>query len=239
MDQLPPSSRPSGRWSARPKRLVTRWLYGLALAPVLTSIIETGGRPKSPREWFTEMVVGLLIAALVRQVRKEHLAVLELSRSDALTGLGNRRAFTDALEDECARVRRSFKPLALIYIDLDHFKQVNDRFGHTLGNEVLRAAADVMRGVFRANDVVARYGGEEFLVLLPDTPLAEAAVLAERLRVALEHHEWSELHVQLAITISLGVAELAARAPEEGVDEADRRLYAAKRAGRNCVVAEG
>jgi len=116
---------------------------------------------------------------------------------------------------------------------------VNDRFGHMLGNEVLRVAADVMRGVFRANDVVARYGGEEFLVLLPDTPLAEAAALAERLRIALACHDWAELHAQLAVTISLGVAELAARAPEDCVNEADRRLYAAKRAGRNCVVAEG
>jgi len=130
-------------------------------------------------------------------------------------------------------------PFTAIPKEPDHFKQVNDRFGHTLGNEVLRIAADVMRGVFRANDVVARYGGEEFLVLLPDTPLAEATALAERLRVALAYHDWSELHAQLAITISLGVTELAARAPEEGVDEADRRLYAAKRAGRNCVVAEG
>ncbi len=177
--------------------------------------------------------------ALIRALQARALDMEREANEDSLTLLANRRYLDRRLGELSEQARHNGKPLTMLMADLDHFKQVNDRFGHMLGNEVLRVAADVMRGVFRANDVVSRYGGEEFLVLLPDTPLAEAAALAERLRIALACHDWAELHAQLAVTISLGVAELAARAPEEGVDEADRRLYAAKRAGRNCVVAEG
>ena len=231
MDELPPSSRPSGRWSARPNRLVTRWLYGLTLVPVLTGIIENGGRPKSPREWFTEMVVGLLIAALVRQVRKEHLAVLELSRSDALTGLGNRRAFADALEDECARVRRSCKPLALIYIDLDHFKQVNDRDGHEKGDLVLRQlAAAIGEGVRGRIDRGFRVGGDEFVVILPGSTAAAAETVLTRIQQHCVGQGGAWGCAPLAI--SGGVAEFDGHEPADAfVRRADAAMYLRKAAG--------
>ena len=104
-------------------------MYLLVLVPVLTDLVETGRLPVSPREWITEVVVGLVITLLVRKVRKEHCLVLALSRSDALTGLWNRRAFEESVEDDCVRARRSGEPLSLVYVDLDNFKHVNDSDG--------------------------------------------------------------------------------------------------------------
>lgn len=183
MDE-PRSSLPlPGRLAARGERPGLRWLYALVATPVLTDIVETGGWPRSPREWFTELVAGLVIAALVRQVRNEHLAALALSRTDALTGLGNRRAFADALEGECARARRSQQRLSLVCIDLDRFKEVNDRLGHEAGDRVLQQLAAAIGGTIRARiDQGFRLGGDEFALLLPGSDAAAAAAVVTRIR---------------------------------------------------------
>jgi diguanylate cyclase (GGDEF)-like protein len=155
--------------------------------------------------------------------------------TDELTGLVNRRAFLEALDTELARSARSGAPLALALIDLDHFKSVNDRFGHHGGDAVLRRFAEVARGTMRAADVIGRIGGEEFAVLMPDTNHVEAGVAGERLRNAIARQRIVlDSGALVPVTASIGVAH---RRPEEDRDRlmlrADEALYEAKDGGRN------
>ena len=156
-----------------------------------------------------------------------------LANTDPLTGLYNHRYFYHLLEIEVKRARRYGRPVSLIMLDIDHFKQFNDRFGHLAGDEALRCLAQILRKNSRGVDMVARYGGEEFAIILPETDLAQAAVQAERLRTAAAEQQWPEGQ----LTISLGVAALAADTSkaEDVVRDADRALYQAKAAGRNQV----
>ena len=110
-----------------------RWMYLLTLTPALTDLVENGRLPRMPREWITEIIVGMVIAWLVHKVRLEHFAVFTQARHDELTGLWNRRAFEETLQDDCVRARRSGQPLSLVYIDLDNFKHLNDLAGHGTG----------------------------------------------------------------------------------------------------------
>jgi diguanylate cyclase (GGDEF)-like protein len=124
--------------------------------------------------------------------------------------------------------------------DLDHFKTVNDRFGHPFGDLVLAVTAQALRGNVRESDVVARYGGEEFLLMLPETPRAEAMIVAEKLRAAIEAQDYTDGIQSTRITLSLGVAALPESAPTDVEDllrRADDALYAAKHGGRNRAVA--
>jgi diguanylate cyclase (GGDEF)-like protein len=169
-----------------------------------------------------------------------NLAIAELrAATDALTGLPNNRAVQDTLKRMVAQANRAQKPLAAMLLDLDHFKQINDTFGHGRGDEVLAAAADAMRSALRASDFVGRYGGEEFLILLPDTDRDGAMRVAENVRAVVA--AVAVPAVDRAVTASLGVAVLG----EDGVDgdtltrSADRALYAAKSLGRNRVASAG
>lgn len=158
---------------------------------------------------------------------------------DPLTGLYNRRFFTDALERELRRSARRDTPMSLLMIDLDHFKRVNDESGHEAGDRMLQAVAEMLRGEVRAEDVIARYGGEEFMVLLPETDLVSAKVLAERLRQAFKHLEVHHRGRSLGhLTLSVGVAARSPRTTtgEHIVEAADAALYRAKREGRDRVV---
>ncbi len=160
----------------------------------------------------------------------------QLATTDGLTGLANRRRFLEALEHEVQRHRRYGTPLALVSIDVDRFKRVNDTWGHAVGDEVLRALAAICRAEVRDVDTVGRIGGEEFAVLLPDTAPEEATAVAERLRYAVEAAPLLTSGGPLTVTLSLGVA---ASPPCDGADgllrEADRALYRAKAGGRNRV----
>jgi diguanylate cyclase (GGDEF)-like protein len=176
-------------------------------------------------------------AGLIQALQARNLDLQREANEDSLTLLANRRYVDRRLTELTEQAHSDGRRLAVVMADLDHFKQVNDRFGHMLGNEVLRITADLLRGACRPADVVARYGGEEFLVLMPDCTLAEGAVLAERIRATVEQYPWHNLHPQLSLTISLGVAEAGQHSPETLIEAADQRLYAAKTAGRNCVVA--
>jgi diguanylate cyclase (GGDEF)-like protein/PAS domain S-box-containing protein len=165
----------------------------------------------------------------------------QLARTDALTGLSNRRDFNDRAQAELARCRRLGKPLSLLMVDIDHFKLVNDRHGHAVGDAALRQLADSCRHSLREIDLPARLGGEEFVALLTETTLPDALDAAERLR---RHIEALEVAPQqpgppVRLTVSIGVAELAAadRSHEDLMRRADQALYAAKREGRNRVVA--
>lgn len=182
-------------------------------------------------------------------------AVAELERMalrDGLTGLYNHRYFQEALEAELARARRHGHSLSLVFIDVDHFKQYNDRNGHPAGDRLLHRLAGVLTGgrdsglppVGRASDVTARYGGEEFVVILPETGLDGALVKAERLRDSVAEHPFEHGAAQPAgaVTISVGVACFPHHAENKAelIAAADQQLYRAKRAGRNrvCVLEE-
>jgi diguanylate cyclase (GGDEF)-like protein len=155
---------------------------------------------------------------------------------DGLTGLWNRAYFENRLNTELSLARRAQQPLACVMIDLDHFKRVNDQFGHPFGDEVLRSVGQILSDTCRSEDVVCRYGGEEFVILAPNT-LAEAAIeLAERVRRQIESCLWSCGGKTVNVTCSAGVADLQNCPPPSILEQADAALYQAKHAGRNRVV---
>ncbi len=162
----------------------------------------------------------------------------KLAVTDELTGLYNRRAFASMGEKEVGRARRYQRPLALILFDIDHFKDVNDRYGHLFGDHVLRVLTERVTRTTRTTDIVCRYGGEEFIVLMPEAGRDEAVAMAERLRQEISRMTIVTAGGTLSLTISLGVAELGRNEDEnfEGlVSRADRAMYQAKAAGRNTV----
>lgn len=167
----------------------------------------------------------------------------ESSTRDALTGAYNRSHFDERLRSELAFAVRHRTEMSLVLLDIDHFKQVNDTYGHQAGDVVLRELATLAQRSLRTEDVFARFGGEEFGVILRGIHLQGARRLAERLRIALERTVIDTGESQIQVTLSAGCAAVsctgAARSSEELVKIADRRLYAAKAAGRNRVVAEG
>ena len=174
-----------------------------------------------------------------RQLESMLHHVESLAITDPLTGLFNRRRFADVLRREVAVTRRYKNSLALLMIDLDHFKTVNDRFGHDAGDEVLRAIATALGSGLREVDLAARYGGEEFAVIMPHTTKANAEIVAQRVAAqiaALEHQFQGE---KVALTASIGIAEVAdLNEPnsENLIKAADVALYEAKRGGRNRIV---
>jgi len=164
----------------------------------------------------------------------------ESSTRDALTGAYNRRHFEDRLRAEIAFAVRHATDCALILLDIDHFKRVNDTYGHPAGDEVLRHLAGIATRALRTEDVFARFGGEEFAVILRGASTRGAGRLADRLREALSLHNAVHEGQQIPVTLSAGCAALsccATPAPDEVIAIADRRLYAAKQGGRNRVVA--
>jgi two-component system cell cycle response regulator len=172
------------------------------------------------------------------------LKLAESAVQDSLTGVYNRRHLEDRLASELAAAQRHQHPLSVLLIDVDHFKRVNDQFGHLAGDEALRMVAFVLRGAVRKEDVLGRFGGEEFVVVARETALDGARILAERIRGAVEHarcawhgHDLG-LTVSIGVTVSIGLAEYVSGKTDRALlDAADRALYAAKAAGRNRVVA--
>jgi diguanylate cyclase (GGDEF)-like protein len=189
-----------------------------------------------------------VLCILVRDItdRKRAEAVLrELAMRDGLTGLYNRREMQRMLKEEAERYIRYEQPTALIMVDIDHFKSVNDTYGHQVGDEVLRWVAYLMREMVRSVDKVARYGGEELAVILPEARAVDAYDVAERLRNAIASHPFAftldderEETVLIPITISAGVACLPDDADSEDtlIEAADQALYEAKAQGRNRTV---
>jgi len=181
-----------------------------------------------------EAASGLSSSLLLMTARLAYVSNLRReSRTDPLTGLANRRALQERLELVTAQASRSGAPVAVGMIDLDRFKDFNDRFGHQSGDELLRLLSDALSGRLRAQDLLARYGGEEFCVVLPDTDVLGARVVLEELRALapkIDVEGW-------AATISVGVAEwLPGESAETLLERADRALYAAKEQGRNRVI---
>ncbi len=240
-----------GRASALACGVPLGLIGGMMLARGLSALIgvEGGGQPLDTGQ--TRQVV--LALALVLLAMAMHLAMAgmlmlrlterlrHLSQHDALTGVLNRRAFGQRLDAERARRQRQPAPLALLALDLDHFKAINDRWGHAAGDAVLVAAAGLLQREARSVDAVARMGGEEFALLLPGTDLDGAHRLAERVLSALRDMVIVHDGEPLRVTASIGAAESAdtAEDAEELLKRADRALYLAKAGGRDRVVCAG
>jgi diguanylate cyclase (GGDEF)-like protein len=169
-----------------------------------------------------------------------HEEIYRLMTVDGLTQVFNRRYFQESLEREVQRSRRYGHRFTLALLDIDHFKQINDRHGHQAGDTVLRKLGALVRHKVRANDLVARIGGEEFALILPEAALDGGKALAEKLRRAVEQEPFRHENELIPVTISLGLAEyqpaLAGDNADLLVKRADEQLYAAKRAGRNRIA---
>lgn len=171
--------------------------------------------------------------------RQYHETVYSMMVNDGLTGIPNKRFFQEALQRELARTQRHHRPLSLAVLDVDHFKSINDKFGHLAGDAVLRELCARIRGVIRKDEVFARYGGEEFVVLMPESTLEQASQFAERLRVIVQSEPVRVEGASIPVTVSIGVAHTTGEdsiSTEELIERADRKLYDAKHGGRNKVM---
>lgn len=186
--------------------------------------------------WVSITLNDVTDTSIYQSMLRDALQRLETSnRTDGLTGIFNRKHWESRLSEEFNRNRRHSVPLSLIMLDIDHFKRLNDGYGHLCGDEVLQAVAQNIGKNLRDIDVLGRYGGEEFGVLLPNTELAGACIVAERLRAGVENLALRYQEQELKVTVSLGVAELSADMEryDRLIAQADERLYQSKRAGRN------
>ena len=174
----------------------------------------------------------------------KRVASLELqSITDPLMGIYNRRYLEMRLNEEVQRAQRYKFPLSLLLLDIDHFKQINDNFGHHNVDKVLIGIGDILKTTARKADIPARYGGEELVLILPNTSEEDALVLAERLRVTIEHQQFSmegPNRAEFHSTASIGVSSLREdyRGPDELLKGADWAMYSAKRSGRNRVIVD-
>jgi len=238
------------RWTERP------WAYALyvLLAAILASSwAGLRSRALHRRAAELEAKVNEQTATLrqtvrtLRQTQSElesaNYRLIELSSLDALTGIANRRPLEAELDREWSRAQRHGKPLAFLLLDLDHFKRLNDTYGHSEGDLCLRKVAQYLKSqLHRPGDLVARYGGEEFAVLLPETTLAQACEMAEKLRRGIEDFAMPEEESENLVTASFGVAvkiPAATETPQDLIEAADDALYEAKAQGRNRVCAAG
>jgi diguanylate cyclase len=207
--------------------------FGLQLSPHTTMLQIVCALPLLVGYPFA---VGFVNHRLTRRVRAQNVLLEELSRTDALSRLPNRGHWEEAVAVAARRCRASGKQAALMMVDIDYFKAINDRYGHLAGDDVIRAVAGILRDCLRGDDLAGRYGGEEFGVLLPDTPQPGAEATAERVRARVEE---AVLESELGIrgTVSIGVAFFSMEDAShlQWIQRADRALYAAKHAGRNRV----
>ncbi|TNC79462.1 MAG: diguanylate cyclase response regulator [Oleiphilus sp.] len=180
------------------------------------------------------------IARIQDELHDTKLQMELLAHQDALTGLVNRRGFDNAIDLDIRQARREKSPLTLILMDIDHFKDYNDHYGHQRGDECLQEVAEVLKkGACRPRDIVARYGGEEFCMILPGTSPVHAEIVLERVMSGLqkENIPHGRSKVSDRITMSSGIAELApGQSAAELIEAADKALYLAKDNGRNCYV---
>ena len=216
---------------------------GLSVRDAWENAVIHAGDPIPQASWAWlafDLLLPLLGLLLLRALAERDAALRDLARqavTDPLTGLRNRRGFLAEAEVALARCARAGQAAAVVMVDLDRFKSINDRHGHPAGDAVLRATATSLRAGLRAGDLPGRLGGEEFVLLLPDADLAAAAATAERLRAALTQdvpHPGAG-----AVTASFGVAPVEAGALEAALAAADQALYRAKQGGRDRVELAG
>jgi two-component system, cell cycle response regulator len=165
-----------------------------------------------------------------------HEIIFQMTITDGLTGVCNRKQLDNLLSSDLAHAQRHARPLSIVMLDIDHFKRINDQFGHLAGDTVLRSMAGILQKRLRTHDRLGRYGGEEFCLILPETPLDKAVQLAEELRALVASSEFSTDAHKVNVTLSLGVATYApGMTATQLYQRADELLYAAKHAGRNQV----
>ena len=190
--------------------------------------------PLTPAAFITPIIAGLLFGYLLARIKLLHQQMSLMAYTDPLTNIYNRLHFGHFLDAEIDRVKRYGGTFSIIFFDLDRFKEVNDEYGHLVGDEVLKRVVEIVEKANRNADIFARYGGEEFIILAPSTDIAGARVHAERLRNDIEHHRFSEIS---HLTCSFGVAEYKPDADDVTslFKRADTALYNAKKLGRNRV----
>lgn len=190
--------------------------------------------PLTPAAFITPIIAGLLFGYLLARIKLLHQQMSLMAYTDPLTNIYNRLHFGHFLDAEIDRVKRYGGTFSIIFFDLDRFKEVNDEYGHLVGDEVLKRVTEIVEKANRNADIFARYGGEEFIILAPATDIAGARAHAERLRNDIEHHRFSEIS---HLTCSFGVAEYKPDADDVTslFKRADTALYNAKKLGRNRV----
>jgi len=194
-------------------------------------------KPCQPTELLARVHAAARVKRLQDELRQRNEELDRLSRTDALTGLRNRRHVEEYLAKLTSLARRNVEPIAVLVIDIDHFKSVNDEYGHDAGDAVLRQVAGRMLGSIRLEDMIGRWGGEEFLVVLPDTAAEGAAELAERLRGVVADEPCSLADgATIRVTISVGCAASLTDDAGRLVRSADAAMYEAKQSGRDRVV---
>jgi diguanylate cyclase (GGDEF)-like protein len=236
---------------------MTRGAYVVAALTIASAValyvpdlpISAVAYPDALKSRFLFSFVALAIMTLIYEHlrTKSQLSYQQLSdrldrasRTDELTKLANRREMQELLDAENGIYARYGHAFSVIMVDLDHFKVINDRYGHAVGDHLLVEIADCLRRNVRKQDRVGRWGGEEFLVLLPQTRLPQAQQTAEKLRVAVHEMKPEQLLVGGSVTASFGVQSIEeATGVDDLVRQADHRMYEAKRQGRDCVVADG
>jgi diguanylate cyclase (GGDEF)-like protein len=225
----------------------TEWpvtLLSIVCVSIFMLLIAEGAYSRSIKLHEAREQLRLSEQALKQQLHEIHALQAQLNEQvnrDPLTGLYNRRFFGTTLERELARCERENQPLSLVLIDIDHFKKVNDSYGHPAGDEVLKCLAAMLNDQARASDVACRYGGEEFLMLLPNMPRESALKRAEQWRSNFEAMTIAFKEARMQTTLSVGIAVYPehGKTPEELIRCADIALYLAKTAGRNRVVVFG
>ncbi len=220
----------TSRW----EELKSHWPYLLVLAPLSAEWLKARGDGGSWLGLAADSLVVVITLTMVVVIQTQRRRLEEASITDRLTGLFNSRHLRGELDRQVALAQRAGSPLAMIFMDLDRFKGVNDRYGHEVGDRLLRKAAQSLLAEVRQHvDLCFRFGGDEFLVLCPQTGLADAAAVAERI---LRARVSSEEAGHEPVTMSLGVVELkAGESAREFLRRADRALYSVKKGGRNAI----
>jgi len=167
-----------------------------------------------------------------------HEEIYKMTITDGLTQVANKRYLLDFLDREIARAIRFGRPLSVAMLDIDHFKLINDEYGHLAGDCILKELCSLLGKLVRKEELLARYGGEEFVIVLPESGLTSASTIAEKARRMIEQHAFTFADQSIKVTISLGAAELSPMAadPLNLLRTCDEKLYEAKNNGRNCVV---